>query len=141
VIDGRTPSFSAADVPAGLRLVRAIDRAVLDVARQLELRPMELYALLLLESGGRLTTSELAHHLSASTSQAKQLALRLCRRGIAVRGGANGSTRLTPLGAALAEAAARHIETAAEDRIQAIDEHARVVGGATLAELTLPTLA
>ena len=51
---GGTPSLSAEDVPTGLRLVRAIDRAVLDVARKLELRPMELYALLLLESGGRL---------------------------------------------------------------------------------------
>ena len=53
---------------------------------------MELYALLLLESGGRLTTAELARRLAASNSQAKQSALRLTRRGIAIRSGASGHT-------------------------------------------------
>ena len=138
VVAGGTPSLSAADVPAGLRLVRAIDRAVLDVARKLELRPMELYALLLLESGGRLSTAELAERLAASTSQAKQLALRLTRRGIAVRSGASGHTKLTPLGEALAESANRHVERAVRERMQEIDDHSRIMGGSMLAQLTLP---
>ena len=66
-------------------MVRALDRAVLEVARRLDLRPMELYALLLLRAGGRLTTAALADQLAASPSQAKQLALRLCVRGMAER--------------------------------------------------------
>ena len=135
---GGTPSLSAEDVPTGLRLVRAIDRAVLDVARKLELRPMELYALLLLESGGRLTTAELARRLAASNSQAKQLALRLTRRGIAIRSGASGHTKLTPLGEALAESANRHVEQAVDERMREIDDSARATGGAVLAQLTFP---
>jgi hypothetical protein len=135
---GGTPSLSAAEVPAGLRLVRAIDRAVLDVARKLELRPMELYALLLLEAGGRLTTAELAQRLAASNSQAKQLALRLTRRGIAVRSGSSGHTQLTALGEALAETADRHVEQAIAERMVEIDDRARINGGSMLAQLTLP---
>ena len=50
VVDGRSPSLSSHDVPAGLRMVRALDRAVLEAARRCALRPMELYALLLLRS-------------------------------------------------------------------------------------------
>ena len=50
IVDGRSPSLSSHDVPAGLRMVRALDRAVLEAARRFALRPMELYALLLLRS-------------------------------------------------------------------------------------------
>ena len=39
----------SSDVPAGLRLLRTLDRSVLEVARDVNLRPMELYALLLLD--------------------------------------------------------------------------------------------
>jgi hypothetical protein len=138
VVSGGSPSLAVADMPAGLRMVRAIDRAVLDVARKLELRPMELYALLLLESGERLTTAELADHLSASNSQAKQLALRLTSRGVAVRSGASGHTKLTPLGEALAETAGRHVEHAVRERMLNIDDDVRDTGGSVLADLTLP---
>ncbi len=138
VVEGRTPSLSSHDVPAGLRMVRALDRAVLEVARRLDLRPMELYALLLLHAGGRLTTASLADHLAASPSQAKQLALRLSARGIALRGGASGSTELTPLGTALAESAERHLNGAMRDRVNRIDDGSRETGAAVLAALATP---
>jgi hypothetical protein len=119
-------------------MVRAFDRAVLEVARRLELRPMELYALLLLHAGGRLTTATLAEQLSASPSQAKQLALRLCARGMALRGSHSGRTELTPLGSAVADTAERHIERMVTDRMRGIDDAARVRGRTTLAHFTLP---
>ncbi len=99
---------------------------------------MELYALLLLESGGRLSTAELAQRLAASSSQAKQLALRLTRRGIATRSGASGHTKLTPLGEALAETADRHVEQAVRERMLEVDDHSRILGGSMLAQLTFP---
>ena len=89
-------------VPAGLRLLRTLDRCVLEVARDVDLRPMELYALLLL-SNGPLTTRRLSEVLAASPSQAKQIALRLAARGYVERGGGHGRTELTPLGRELAE--------------------------------------
>jgi hypothetical protein len=119
-------------------MVRALDRAVLEVARRLELRPMELYALLLLHAGGRLTTATLADQLSASPSQAKQLALRLCGRGMAQRGSHSGRTELTPLGSAVADTAERHIEHMVADRMRRIDDSARIRGRTTLAHMTLP---
>src|SRR6185312_5706020 len=108
VVDGRSPSLSSHDVPAGLRMVRALDRAVLEAARQ---------------------------------SQAKQIALRLCARGLAVRYGAYGRTELTAAGRELADAAASDLEDAVAGRMAAIDPALRVLGTATLADLTLPTSA
>ena len=110
VVDGRSPSLSSHDVPAGLRMVRALDRAVLEAARRCALRPMELYALLLLRSEEPLETTRLAAQLAASQSQAKQIALRLCARGFAVRYGAYGRTELTAPGRELADAAASDLE-------------------------------
>lgn len=139
VVDGATPSHSVSDLPAGLRIVRAIDRAVLEVARSLDMRPMELYALTLLRETDPLTTAELAERLSASTSQAKQLALRLSARGLASREGSNGLTELTPLGAALAESANRQLERTIESHMAEVDDLTRLAAGATLAALTLPS--
>ena len=45
----RADANPSSDVPAGLRLLRTLDRSVLEVARDVNLRPMELYALLLLD--------------------------------------------------------------------------------------------
>ena len=61
------------DVPAGLRLLRTLDRAVLEVARDVNLRPMELYALLLLDEHDQkaMTTRRLSEVLASSPSQAK----------------------------------------------------------------------
>ncbi len=139
VVNGRSPSLSSHDVPAGLRMVRALDRAVLEVARGLDLRPMELYALLLLHGSEPIETTRLAEQLSASPSQAKQLALRLCARGIALRRGAYGRTELTEAGRELATAAETQLEEAVAGRMASIDPTLRVLGGATLADLTLPT--
>lgn len=125
-------------MPAGLRMVRALDRAVLEVARRLDLRPMELYALLLLRAGGRLTTAALADQLAASSSQAKQLALRLCARGMAERESPSGRTELTPLGAAVADSAERELRDTMHERMSRIDDTSRLHGRETLAELTLP---
>ena len=119
-------------------MVRALDRAVLEVARRLDLRPMELYALLLLRAGGRLTTAALADQLAASPSQAKQLALRLCVRGMAERGSPSGRTLLTPLGEAVADGAERDLRVAMAERMSRIDDSSRVHGRATLAHLILP---
>src|SRR6185437_16208622 len=98
VVDGRSPSLSSHDVPAGLRMVRALDRAVLEAAR-------------------------------------------LCARGLAVRYGAYGRTELTAAGRELADAAASDLEDAVAGRMAAIDPALRVLGTATLADLTLPTSA
>jgi DNA-binding MarR family transcriptional regulator len=119
-------------------MVRALDRAVLEVARRLDLRPMELYALLLLRAGGRLTTAVLAEQLAASPSQAKQLALRLCGRGMAERGTPSGRTELTPLGAAVADSAERDLRSAMAERISRIDDTSLIQGREILADLTLP---
>ena len=141
VVNGRSPSLSSHDVPAGLRMVRALDRAVLEVARSLDLRPMELYALLLLHGAEPIETTRLADQLSASPSQAKQLALRLCARGIAVRRGAFGRTELTDAGRDLALEAEARLEDVVAGRRAGMDPTLRVLGGATLADMTLPSLA
>jgi DNA-binding MarR family transcriptional regulator len=122
-------------------MIRALDRAVLEVARDLDLRPMELYALLLLHGSGPIETSRLAEQLSASTSQAKQLALRLCARGIAARRGMYGRTELTEAGRDLARRAEVRLEDTVADRMSVIDPTLRVLGGVTLADLTLPATA
>ena len=84
-------------------MVRALDRAVLEAARRCALRPMELYALLLLRSEEPLET--------------------------------------TVAGRELADAAANDLEQAVAGRMAAIDPALRVLGTATLADLTLPTSA
>ena len=90
-----TPPAAAnppSDVPAGLRLLRTLDRSVLEVARDVNLRPMELYALLLLDEHDQkaMTTRRLSEVLASSPSQAKQIALRLAARGYVERGGGHG---------------------------------------------------
>jgi DNA-binding MarR family transcriptional regulator len=121
-------------VPAGLRLLRTLDRCVLEVARDVDLRPMELYALLLL-SNGPLTTRRLSEVLAASPSQAKQIALRLAARGYATRRGAQGSTRLTDEGRQLARRASDALEDEMARRLGGIDRHAVILGAATLSAL------
>ena len=82
---------------------------MLETARDVDLRPMELYALLLLSEapeGEAVTTRSLSELLAASTSQAKQIALRLAARGYVKRSGSQGSTLLTESGRELATAAA-----------------------------------
>ena len=72
-------SGAPAGVPAGLRLLRTLDRAVLEVARDVELRPMELYALILLSQpvrGSATPTRKLAEMLAASSSQGPRAASR-----------------------------------------------------------------
>jgi hypothetical protein len=127
-------------VPAGLRLLRSLDRAVLEVARGLGLRPMELYALILLSDdapGQPVTTRELADRIAASTSQAKQIALRLARYGYATRGGAHGRTCLTDEGRMLAARATERLELEIGRRLSGIESSARELGGAALVALTL----
>src|SRR6478752_4830670 len=78
------PPAAPTGVPAGLRLLRSLDRSVLETARDVDLRPMELYALLLLSDapeGEAVTTRALSELLATSTSQAKQIALLLTESG------------------------------------------------------------
>lgn len=125
-------------MPAGLRLVRAIDRAVLDVARDSDLRPMEVYTLILLGRSRAMSTAELARHLVASTSQAKQLALRLAARGIVMRSPVTGRTELTPLGHTLATGAAHRVEEQSRAHLAEVDDDTRIAGGSSLSMLMLP---
>ena len=125
-------------VPAGLRLLRSLDRSVLETARDVDLRPMELYALLLLSDcpdGEAVNTRVLADLLAASTSQAKQIALRLAARGYAQRRGSQGSTRLTDEGRKLARHAADALEDEMARRLGDIDRRAVMLGAATLSAL------
>jgi DNA-binding MarR family transcriptional regulator len=125
-------------VPAGLRLVRLLDRSVLEIARVVDLRPMELYALLILSDappGEAVTTRALSERLAASTSQTKQIALRLATRGYVQRGGARGSTRLTPEGQALAHRAALLLEDEMLERLGRDDPVAVARGAAKLQAL------
>jgi DNA-binding MarR family transcriptional regulator len=131
-------SGAPAGVPAGLRLLRTLDRAVLEVAREVELRPMELYALILLSQpvrGSATPTRKLAEMLAASSSQAKQIALRLSARGLAVRSGSHGNTQLTAAGHALAEQAGELLEREIADRVSRIEAGALAGGSATIARL------
>ena len=123
-------------VPAGLRLLRTLDRCVLEVARDLDLRPMELYALLLL-SNGPLTTRRLSEVLAASPSQAKQIALRRTGRGYATRGGSHGRTELTQSGAQLSERAVEALEQEISERVSQIETGALAHGSSTLSALLL----
>jgi DNA-binding MarR family transcriptional regulator len=125
-------------VPAGLRLLRSLDRSVLETARDVDLRPMELYALLLLSDcpdGEAVNTRVLADLLAASPSQAKQIALRLAARGYATRRGAQGSTRLTDEGRLLARRASDALEDEMARRLGDIDRCAVILGAATLSAL------
>jgi hypothetical protein len=127
-------------VPAGLRLLRLFDRSVLEIARVVDLRPMELYALILLSDaapGETITTRTLSERLAASASQTKQIALRLAARGLVQRGGGRGSTRLTPDGRALAERAAMLLEHEMAERVIRDDPVAVAHGAAKLQALAL----
>jgi hypothetical protein len=123
-------------VPAGLRLLRTLDRAVLEVAREIDVRPMELYGLLLL-SDGPVTTRRLADLLATSQSQAKQIALRLAGRGYAERSGTHGRTELTDSGLALARDAAARLEREIADRLGQIEKGALASGTSTLSSLLM----
>ena len=125
-------------VPAGLRLLRSLDRSVLETARDVDLRPMELYALLLLSdcpNGEAVNTRVLADLLAASQSQAKQIALRLAARGYAERHGSLGRTRLTEQGRELASNAGRMLEYEISARLDRIEPDMVARGAATLTAL------
>jgi Mn-dependent DtxR family transcriptional regulator len=122
-------------VPAGLRLLRSFDRSVLETARDVDLRPMELYALLLLsdeDNVDSLTTRALSDQLAASPSQAKQIALRLAARGYVERGGPQGRTRLTEAGRRLADSAGHALQLSMARRISRIERDTVARGAATL---------
>ena len=127
-------------VPAGLRLLRTLDRCVLEVARDVDLRPMELYALLLL-SNGPLTTRRLSEVLAASPSQAKQIALRLAARGYAEREGSQGRTSLTDSGRELADSSAEALEQEISERVSQIEAGALAHGSSSLSSLLLSATA
>ncbi len=125
-------------VPAGLRLLRSLDRSVLEIARDVDLRPMELYALLLLSDcpdSEVSSTRVLSDLLAASPSQAKQIALRLAARGYAHRDGPQGRTALTAEGRRLARQASDALEDEISRRLSDIDRSAVVLGAATLSAL------
>jgi hypothetical protein len=130
------------DVPAGLRLLRALDRSVLEVAREFDLRPMELYALFLLSQpaqSGATPTRRLAQTLSTSSSQAKQIALRLTARGLALRSGPHGNTELTETGYELAGRANEALEREIAARISKIEAGALAGGSAAIGRLLSPS--
>ena len=125
-------------VPAGLRLLRSLDRSVLEIAREVDLRPMELYALLLLSDcpgGEAASTRVLSELLAASASQAKQIALRLAARGYAERRGSQGRTWLTDEGRLLARHASEALEDEMLRRLSDIDRRAVALGAATLSAI------
>jgi DNA-binding MarR family transcriptional regulator len=129
------PPAAPTGVPAGLRLLRCLDRSVLETARAVDLRAMELYALLLLSDapeGGSVTTRALSELLAASTSQAKQIALRLAARGYVERSGAHGSTRLTESGRDLAVAAGSRLEHTVTRRLRRLEPASVEHGAASL---------
>jgi Mn-dependent DtxR family transcriptional regulator len=118
-----------------LRLLRSLDRAVLETARDVDLRPMELYALLLLSDAPEaeaVTTRSLSEMLAASTGQAKQIALRLAARGLVERSGAHGSTLLTESGRDLATAAGQRLERTATRRLRRLEPAVVERGAASL---------
>jgi DNA-binding MarR family transcriptional regulator len=129
----------SSDVPAGLRLLRTLDRSVLEVARDVDLRPMELYALLLLEEHHEeaMTTRRLSEVLASSPSQAKQIALRLAARGYVERGGGHGRTELTPLGRELAEQATDALRDEIAARVARIESGAVAQASHALGSLLL----
>jgi DNA-binding MarR family transcriptional regulator len=131
-------------VPAGLRLLRSLDRSVLETARDVDLRPMELYALLLLSDcpgGEAVNTRVLADLLAASPSQAKQIALRLAARGYAEREGSQGRTSLTDSGRELADRSAEALEQEISERVSQIEAGALAHGSSSLSSLLLSATA
>ena len=129
------PPAAPTGVPAGLRLLRSLDRSVLETARDVDLRPMELYALLILSDapeGVSVTTRALSEQLAASPSQAKQIALRLASRGFAERSGSQGRTRLTESGRDLANDAIRMLEYEICSRLNRIEPGTVARGAAQL---------
>jgi DNA-binding MarR family transcriptional regulator len=132
-------SAPLSDVPAGLRLLRTLDRSVLEVARDVNLRPMELYALLLLDEHDQkaMTTRRLSEVLASSPSQAKQIALRLAARGYVERGGGHGRTTLTPMGRELAERATDSLRDEIAARVARIESGAVAQASHALGSLLL----
>ena len=111
---------------------------MLETARDVDLRPMELYALLLLSEapeGEAVTTRALSELLAASTSQAKQIALRLAARGYVTRSGAHGSTLLTESGRDLATAAGQRLERKVTRRLRRLARRRVRRGAASLSAL------
>ena len=87
-----------------LQSVRTIDRAVLDVSRKHNRRPMETYLLLSLdENNVPQSTAFYAERIAASSSQTKQVALVLQADGLVTRIGRTGYTEITPEGRAKAK--------------------------------------
>lgn len=79
-----------------LDAVRATDRMVLEVARTRDLRPMEAYLLIVLNTeDDPVTTAHCGRRIAASSSQAKQLALALQQRGLVQRIARTGLTQIT----------------------------------------------
>ena len=108
---------------------------MLETARDVDLRPMELYALLLLSDapeGEAVTTRALSELLAASTSQAKQIALRLAARGYVQRSGAHGSTLLTESGRDLATAAGQRLERKVTRQLRRLEPAVVERGAASL---------
>ena len=108
---------------------------MLETARDVDLRPMELYALLLLSDapeGEAVTTRALSELLATSTSQAKQIALRLAARGYVMRSGAHGSTLLTESGRDLATAAGQRLERKVTRRLRRLEPGIVERGAASL---------
>jgi len=105
-------------VPPFVRVLRAADRAMLDVARRHRLRPMEAYLLLLLlELDEPAPTQMLATRVAASPSQAKQLALALQARGFAERQPHTGMTAITDAGREAAGVLASELREAFRVRV------------------------
>jgi predicted transcriptional regulator of viral defense system len=106
---------SISDIP--MESVRLIDRAVLDVARTRKLRPMEAYLLMALDDHNNpATTAEMAERIAASTSQTKQVALRMQERGFVERIGWTGVTVITPKGSKEAQWLRSNIAVTVEKR-------------------------
>ncbi|MBM3681424.1 MAG: hypothetical protein FJW81_08945 [Actinobacteria bacterium] len=109
-------------LPGFLESVRVADRALLDVARTRQLRPMEAYLLLImLDEGDAVSTAHIAARVAASSSQTKQLALALQVRGLITRRDRTGLTSLTPAGRREAAALAQDVVKALQDRLQTLD--------------------
>jgi DNA-binding MarR family transcriptional regulator len=112
----------ATTVPAFVRVLRAADRAMLDVARRHGLRPMEAYLLLLLvELHEPAPTHTLAARVAASPSQAKQLALALQARAFVERQPHSGLTAITDAGRDAAATLSAELHEAFRNRVAPLD--------------------
>ena len=98
---------------------------------------MELYALLLLHGSADqpMTTRRLSQVRAASPSQSKQIALRLCARGLAERRGRTGRTQLTETGCDLACEAEARLQEEVAGRVARIEAGALSTGSSTLGHL------